>query len=95
MYRVTHEDFLMSSFQLIESTLSQLLKAADQTFSSEEKTAVQELIDVGEYGLALETAVDIYFEEKKTATSEVLELVERLASLMGLDAEKLLSKMRK
>jgi uncharacterized tellurite resistance protein B-like protein len=85
----------MSNFQLIESTLSQLLKAADQTFSSEEKTAVQELIDVGEYGLALETSVDIYFEEKKTATSEVLELVEYAASLMELDAEKLLSKMRK
>jgi len=76
----------MSKFDEIESMLSQLLMAVAMEFSDSERTEVQRFIDVGEYGLALETAAAIYSEEEKTATAEVVDLIERLASEMSMDS---------
>lgn len=81
----------MSNFDEIESLLSQLLMAAAPVLSDAERAEVQRFVDVGEYGLALETAAAIYSEEKKIATAEVLDLIERLASVMSMDPVPLLA----
>ncbi len=58
--------------------------------SDTERAEVQRFIDVGEYGLALETAVAIYCEEKKTPTAEVVDLIKRSAEIMAMDPAPLL-----
>lgn len=83
----------MSNSEEIECLLSQLLVASKQTLSEAEQAEVQRFIDVGEYGLALETATDIYFEERKLANAEVQRLVERSAAAMSMDAAPLLKKL--
>jgi hypothetical protein len=76
----------MSNFDEIEAMLSQLLVASTPTLSDARRAQVQEFIDVGEYGLALETVVYGYSETKKIATAEVVGLVERLIAAMSMDA---------
>lgn len=85
----------MSNFDEIESLLSQLLTASASELSDNERAEVQRFIDVGEYGLALETAADIYSEEKKIPTAQVTSLIERLAVAMSLDPVPLLEKLPK
>jgi dihydroxyacetone kinase DhaKLM complex PTS-EIIA-like component DhaM len=80
----------MSNFNEVESLLSQLLIVAAPVLSDSERAEVQRFIDVGEYGLALETAAAIYSEEKKIATAEVVDLIECLAAAMSMDPVPLL-----
>ena len=75
----------MSNFDEIESLLSRLLMIAASVLSDAERAEVQRFIDVGEYGRVLETAAAIYAEEKKIATAEVADLIERLAAAMSMD----------
>ena len=84
----------MSNFDEIELLLSNLLTSASELMDSE-RAEIQKFIDVGEYGLALETAVDIYAEEKKIASAEVVALVERLAEAMSIDSASLLQRLPK
>lgn len=85
----------MSNFDEIETLLSQLLAAAAPVLSGAELAEVQRFIDVGEYGLALETAAAIYSEEKKIATAEVIGLIERLAAAMSMDPVPVLERLPK
>lgn len=85
----------MSNFDEIEALLSRLLMAATPVLSETERAEVQRFIDVGEYGLALETAAAIYSEEKKIATTEVVDLIERLAAEMFMDPVPLLERLPK
>ena len=62
----------MSNYDEIESLLARLLNAAAPAMSDAEQAEVQRFVEVGEYGLALETAVAIYSEEHKRATTEVV-----------------------
>lgn len=83
----------MSKFEQIELWFSELLTAAAPVLSNAEQEEIQRFIDVGEYGLALETAVDIYAEENKLASTEVMALIERLAEAMKLEATPLLQRL--
>jgi hypothetical protein len=83
----------MSKFQIIEVWFSELLTAAAPVLSNSEREEIQRFIDVGEYGLALETAVDIYADERKLASTAVIALVERLAEAMELEATPLLQRL--
>ena len=85
----------MSNFEEIESLFSSLLAATSSVLSDSERAKVQKFIDVGEYGLALETAADIYAEEKKIASADVVALVERLAEAMAIEAVPLLQRLPK
>ena len=76
----------MSDFAIIESLFSRLLPALRDVFSESEIAEVSEFVDVGEYGLALDTAVDVFIEEGKVATDDVIALVEELAAAMELSA---------
>lgn len=64
--------------------LHALLRALVTVFSQAETAEVQHFIGVGEYGLALDTVVDIILEEDKPVTAEALLAIERAAELMGL-----------
>jgi len=83
----------MSNFEEIELLLSKLLLATSPVLSDSERAEVQRFIDVGEYGLALETAADIYAEEEKIASADVVGLVGRLAEAMSIEAAPLLQRL--
>ena len=82
-------------YKKIEAVFSQLLEASAPMLSEKERAEVQRFIDVGEYGIALETTVGIYYEKKKTVTAEVFSLLERLALMMSMDLNPLLQRLLK
>ena len=81
----------MSHFDDLELLLAKLL--TNCALSADEQGEVQHYIDVGEYGLALETAVAIYAEEKKNASPVVRDLIEQLAVAMEMDSVELLGRL--
>ena len=85
----------MSGFDEIETLFAKLLVTAGHVLSESEVAEIRSFIDVGEYGLALETAVDIFVEEDKTASSEVVSLIEQLATAMSVEPVHLTTLMRK
>lgn len=77
-------------FEKIEDLLSQLIAEVKVLFSEAQLGEVQRFIDVGEYGLALETVIAIYLEENKPISSKALNLVDFLGAVMSIDAKSLL-----
>lgn len=76
---------MQHDYQRIEKLFSQLLTLLAATFSDAEVSEVREFIDAGEYGLALETLVDIVLEEGKRISTEEAKLVYELVDAMNLD----------
>lgn len=74
---------VMADIAKIEALFSELLTAAGPILS--QSKYIREFIDVGEYGLALETAVDIFVEERKKPSSDVVSIIERLAQAMSME----------
>jgi hypothetical protein len=68
-----------------------LLSEADTPLSISGRAEVQHFVDVGEYGPALETAVDIFVEEGKTPDAETLGLLTQLARNLAFDPNALLA----
>lgn len=83
-----------NNYQYIEKVLLRLLTLLASVFTEPEKIEVQEFIDVGEYGLALDTLADIVDEEDKQVPLEVLSLVCELAEVMSLDKSVFEEKLR-
>lgn len=81
-------------YQYIEELLLRLLGLLLAVFTDSEKSEVQDFVDVGEYGLALETLVDIVTEENKQIPSGALNLVCELAEVMQLDKNVFEEKLR-
>lgn len=81
-------------YQYIEDLLVQLLGLLLEIFTDSEKSEVQDFIDAGEYGLALETLIDIVIEENKQVSGEFLALVCELADVMQLDKKVFEEKLR-
>jgi hypothetical protein len=75
----------MADFDKIEALFSKLLDASGGMLSEREQAEIHRFIDAGEYGLALETAVDIFVEEKKKPSAEVVSLIEQLAKSMRIE----------
>jgi hypothetical protein len=82
------------NFKAIESLFSELLAAALE-LSESERDEVQRYVDHSEYGLALETAVDILSEEKKIPSDDVVSLIQRLARAMSIEPTTLLVRLPK
>ena len=85
----------MSDFALVETLFTNLLNASKGELTDAELGEVQSFIDVGEYGLALETAADIYAEEGKIPSADVVSLIERLAIAMSMAPESVLERLQK
>ena len=71
-------------YQNIEKLLTQLLQSVAENFSETEEREVQEFIDAGEYGIALETFAGIVEEEKKVISEHVIVLVRQAAAAMQI-----------
>lgn len=76
-----------TDFVKVENLLLKLLTSVEQAFNREELKEVQDFIDAGEYGLALETFSDIVVEENKKIAGADLDLIEELAVTMAMDQE--------
>lgn len=85
----------MSDFSLVETLFTNLLNASKGELTDAELAEVQSFIDVGEYGLALETAADIYAEEEKIPSANVVSLIERLAIAMSMKPASVLERLHK
>lgn len=64
-----------------------LLALLKDVFSDSESSEVQDFIDVGEYGLALDTLIDIVDEESKVISREALDLIKQLATVLGMNTD--------
>jgi len=64
-----------------------LFNLVTAVFSSAELKEVKDFLDVGEYGLALQTFADIVKEEGKLIPPEANIAMEELATSMGIDNE--------
>lgn len=76
---------MKENYQYVEELLVRLLNLLVTVFAKSELKEVQDFIDVGEYGLALEMLVDIVAEEDKKISGEALKLVKELSVAMLLD----------
>ena len=68
----------------IDEQFSLLLHEAASTLTSDELDEIRHFLRVNEYGLALETMLDIFREERKVLSSEVQSRLEGVATLMGI-----------
>ena len=84
----------MDLFQDVERQLKGMLVLLADCFNESEVSEVQDFIDAGEYGLALETLVDIIFEENKKVPKETLMISKKVAQKMGLDELSVEKKLR-
>lgn len=76
---------MKNEYRKIESTLDLLLMALSDSFSESESIEVQEFIDAGEYGIALETLINIIEEESKSIPKEALSLAKKAGECMDVD----------
>jgi hypothetical protein len=83
------------SYDAIEERLVQLLKEVTGSFTTDEAKEVSDFINVGEYGLALQTLIDIVLEEKKRISPCALQIIEELVMVMGIATEVDLIAVRK
>jgi hypothetical protein len=85
----------MGELDKIEMLFKQLLTASGSVLSEAELDEIRHFVDVGEYGLALETAVDIFAEERKVPPLEAVRCISGLAETMRLDSASLLNRIPK
>jgi hypothetical protein len=83
----------MLNFDKVEELFLNLIDEANKALTDSEVAEIQEYIDVGEYGLALSTAVAVYVEEQKIASARTLELVAQLSFEMSDDPKPMLDRL--
>ena len=84
----------MKDFSDVERLFSELLARTGSITTSAEQGTIKSYIDHKEYGLALETLVDIFVEEAKIPTDIVLSKVVALANRMSMDPQPFLERLR-
>jgi hypothetical protein len=75
----------------IERLFDAILASEVLTFSTQEKQEIRHFVDVGEYAVALETALFILEEEKKKPTPEDRRIMTELAKIMRMDISRQLN----
>jgi hypothetical protein len=73
------------NFNEIKELFVKFFEACGNSFTKTELDEVRRFTNVGEYGLALETITGIYFEEKKVPSTQIIKIVNELASQMEFD----------
>ena len=71
-------------FTEIESRFTSILERLGGLLSVAERREVEDFIDVGEYGVALETLSSLLVEERKVFSAETLCEIAALAETMGI-----------
>lgn len=72
-------------FRAIERSFGRVLNSLDTELSAAERREVAGFIEVGEYGVALETLSALLVEEDKRITAAILAEIVGLAATMGID----------
>lgn len=80
-------------YKEIEAKLFELIDMLETCFTQPELDEVIEFIKYNEYGLALDTVVDIIIEEDKRISNDILNVIIKLSDIMDLDSEGLNKKM--
>lgn len=86
---------IITDFKNTERLLLKLLNSVDQVFNQQERAEVQEFINVGEYGLALDTLIDIIVEENKQISENSVKIIKEIAAIMLMDESLLQEKLEK
>ncbi len=81
-------------FREIERELGAVLDDLGVELTCSERQEVVELIDVGEYGIALETLSSLLVEEDKRVPLAVFEQIVSLAEAMGIRASTITEGLR-
>jgi hypothetical protein len=81
-------------YQMLEGEINALL-ASLPTLRDSDRTDVVHFIEVGEFGLALETLVGAFFEDGQKLPDEILPRVRQLVGLMDLTDSPVLRYLRK
>ncbi len=76
-----------TDYDLIDKLLVSLLNQLNSVFSDLEILEIREFIDVGEYGIAVETVTDIIREGQKKIAPEALSIIGELVDVMELDKD--------
>jgi predicted DNA binding protein len=71
-------------FEEIERRLELILDGLDKELSAAERNEVVHFIEVGEYGVALETLSALLTEEQKKLPAAVFSQIKDLAEAMGI-----------
>ena len=77
----------VSNYDIIEKRFEQLLSFTASSFTDAEIKEVRDFVEVREYGLALETYIDIVKEERKRVSIAACSVTEEIAALMGVSGE--------
>lgn len=83
------------NYDAIEKRFEQLLSVMASSCTDTELKEVRDFLEVSEYGLALETFIDIVKEESKRISIAACSAVEELAALMGASDEVDLESVRR
>lgn len=75
----------MNTFAETEASIRHLLQYLKPSFTDSEIAEVCQFLDVGEYGVALETLLFIATEEKKAISSKQYDLIDEIGRRMHMD----------
>jgi len=77
----------MTQFKEVQRGLEGVLDLLDAELSHSERAEVEHFIEVAEYGIALETLCDILREKGKSISSQTLEKIAHVGTLMNMGPE--------
>ena len=83
----------MTDFRHVEALFVELLDHPGFESINRYRAEIETFLRVGEYGIALETAIDIYVDEQTFPNEGALALLHQIAKAMSLDPEEVLAKL--
>lgn len=74
-------------YQEVEENFGNLISLLNKSFISKEIDEIKDFVDYGEYGLALDTLIDIIKEENKEINNDIFQYIAKLSNLMEQNTE--------
>ena len=74
-------------YQDVEENFGNLISLLNKSFISKEIDEIKDFVDYGEYGLALDTLIDIIKEENKEINNGIFQYIAELSNLMEQNIE--------
>ncbi|NUE79799.1 MafI family immunity protein [Snodgrassella alvi] len=74
-------------YQEVEENFCSLISLLNKCFTSKEIDEIKDFVDYGEYGLALDTLIDIIKEENKEINNDIFQYIAKLSNLMEQNME--------
>ena len=74
-------------YQDVEENFGNLISLLNKSFISKEIDEIKDFVDYGEYGLALDTLIDIIKEENKEINNDIFQYIAKLSNLMEQNME--------